>query len=93
MGTASSTVKNIEQFLETIKSTVLGANDILVSFDIVSLLTSGPTEEALNIVRKRLGNGLDLEVRTNLEELLTLCIKTTYFQFGREFTNRNLVWQ
>jgi hypothetical protein len=44
----------------------LGKNDILVSFDVVSLFTNVPVEEACNIAKERLLSDIILSQRTNL---------------------------
>ncbi|KAJ8914806.1 hypothetical protein NQ315_014551 [Exocentrus adspersus] len=61
-----------------------------VSFDVVSLFTNVPVDKTLSIVRNKLENDNNLKDRTKLNvsafmELLTLCIKTTYFQLENDF--------
>ena len=60
----------------------LGKNDILVSFDVISLFTNVPVEEA----KERLLSDITLSQRTNLSpenvhDLLKLCLTTTCFQW------------
>ena len=54
-------------------------NDILVSFDIVSLFTNVPVQDTLNIIRK------SDRISTNLLPLIEHCLTSTYFQFQGEF--------
>ena len=59
----------------------------MVSFDVVSLFTNVPTDEALSIVRTRLESDETLAQRTTIPtddimELLTFCVTTTAFQLG-----------
>ena len=61
------------------------------SFDVSAIFTSMPTDCALNILRRKLEQDQELNVRTSMTvehivSLLEFCLKTTYFQFqGRYF--------
>ncbi len=60
-------------------------DDIMVSFDIVSLFTNVPIAEALNVILVMLQNDENLLDRTSLDavtviELVELCLKSTYFR-------------
>ena len=62
----------------------------MVSFDIKSLFTNVPVDEALEVILQRLTEDETLEDRTALTpeqitHLLELCLKTTYFSFREEF--------
>ena len=68
----------------------MGKNDILVSFDVVSLFTNVPVEEACNIAKERLLSDITLSQRTNfspenVHDLLKLCLTTTCFQWREKF--------
>ncbi|KAJ8919254.1 hypothetical protein NQ315_003837, partial [Exocentrus adspersus] len=68
----------------------LNPTDLLVSFDVVSLFTNVPVDKTLSIVKNKLENDSSFKDRTKLNvtafmELLTLCIKTTYFQLENDF--------
>lgn len=72
---ADSFVKNSEHFVKIIESQKLDKNDILVSFDIVSLFTNIPINEALNTVR---------EICQPPEDIINLiehCLNNTFFLF------------
>ena len=65
----------------------MGSNESLVSFDVTSFFT---IEEAVGVIRDELREDEDLVERTPLSpdrvaELLSLCLKSTYFSFGGEF--------
>ena len=65
--------------MEQIRS---GKNDILVSFDVVSLFTNVPVEEACTIAKERLLSDITLSQRINLSpenvnDLSKLCLTTT----------------
>jgi hypothetical protein len=59
--------------------------DTLVSFDVVSLFTNVPLDEALQAIRNKLANDNTLAERSILKEeaimeLLDVCLRTTCFQ-------------
>ena len=59
-------------------------NEILVSFDVTSLFTNVYTDEAVDVIRRRLLENEELEERIPLSpgriaELLWLCLKSTCF--------------
>ncbi|KAJ8911014.1 hypothetical protein NQ315_003576, partial [Exocentrus adspersus] len=85
----NSKISNLitEEKLTTIN---IDSTELLVSFDVVSLFTNVPVDKTLSIVRNKLENDNNLKDRTKLNvsafmELLTLCIKTTYFQLENDF--------
>ena len=89
-GTTSSFVKNSAHFVDLIKNETITKEDLMVSFDVESLFTNVPVDEALNIIRNRLEKMPSLSDHTHhsidcIMELLTICVKTTYFQKGTEF--------
>jgi hypothetical protein len=54
-------------------------NDILVSFDIVSLFTNVPVQDTLDIIKK------SENIDSNFFPLIEHCLTSTYFQFQGEF--------
>jgi hypothetical protein len=68
----------------------LESSDTLVSYDVVSLFTNVPVEEALQVIRNKLHNVDKLAERSVLQieaiiELLQVCLRTTYFQLEDKF--------
>jgi hypothetical protein len=64
--------------------------DILVSFDVGSLITNVPVDEALQVIRNKLHNENTVAERSVLQaeaimELLEVCLRTTYFQVDKLF--------
>ena len=65
--------------------------EVLVSFDVISLFTNIPIDEAVDVIHRKLAaEEDDLVVRTPLPveriaELLQLCLKSTYFSYNGEF--------
>ena len=89
-GKTSSHVLNSKHFAETMRDVTIGEDESLVSFDVTSLFTNVPIGEAVEIIRDRLREDEDLVERTPLSpdriaELLSLCLKSTYFSYGGEF--------
>ena len=66
------------------------AEEALVSFDVNSLFTNVPIDEAVHVIHRKLMEEEDLVERTPLPaeriaELLQLCLKSTYFSYNGEF--------
>ena len=79
-------IKDSKDFTTKLKEIILGADEILMSHDVVSLFTNVPIPKALEITRSKLLHDSTLADRTNLEvddiiELLSLVLNTTYFQY------------
>ena len=85
-GNTSSHVRNSVHFIELIRELPLTDQDMMVSFDVSSLLTNVPIDEALNIVQQKSEGDSSLPNRTNLTvssimALFRLCLQTTYFEY------------
>jgi hypothetical protein len=81
-GKSESFVKNSGHFLQLLKSVILQSPDALVSFDVVSVFTNVPVDEALQAIRNELYNDVTLTERSVLKveavmELLEVCLITT----------------
>ena len=79
-------MKNSADFVNTIRGIEIEEQDRLVSFDVVSLFTRVPIDEALAVVVQRLQEDDMLLERTpippeNIHALAEVCLKTTYFQY------------
>ena len=66
------------------------SNEILVSFDVSSLFTNVPVDEAISVICRKLEEDGILGDRTFLSperiaELLGMCLKSTYFSYGGSF--------
>ncbi|KAJ8909510.1 hypothetical protein NQ315_012834 [Exocentrus adspersus] len=91
MNTIDYNTKILNMITEEKLTTInLNPTDLLVSFDVVSLFTNVPVDKTLSIVKNKLENDSSFKYRTKLNvtafmELLTLCIKTTYFQLENDF--------
>ena len=66
VGKTEHHVVNSKEFVTKMEQIRLGRNDILVSFDVVSLFTNVPVEEACNIAKEILLSDITLSQRTNL---------------------------
>ena len=89
-GKSPSHVRNSADFMQRIRQTSLAETDIMISFDVVSLFTNVPVDEALLVIAERLQQDTTLEERTsipipNLCHLVELCLNSPYFQFGGSY--------
>lgn len=73
VGRIDSFVKDSKHFINEIKNIKLDQNDILVSFDVTSLYTNIPINEAMEVVRKI----IDLDTC----KLIETCLKSIFFSF------------
>ena len=88
-GNSDHTVKNSTEFCEGITDIKLQDDDVLVSFDVVSLFTSIPVDVAISVAHNRLINDDTLQDRTaipitDIIKLLDFCLSTTNFQYDHE---------
>ena len=86
VGNTENTVKNSCHFAEFVRGKTLKADQVLVSFDVVSLFTNIPVDLAIKVATKRLRQNPTLLQRTSLPvediiDLLSFCLNTTYFVF------------
>ena len=86
MGKTEHFVKNSKDLAKELKGRTLNRDEVLVSFDVVSLFTKVPIPEAVEVVRKCLESDDTLKNRTNLDvddiiDLLQFLYNTTYFSF------------
>lgn len=85
VGRSSSLVQNSKAFADFTNSLMLTNDETLVSFDVVSLFMSVPTDLAANIAQKWLlaeRTGLEVE---DIVALLKLCLNATFMCFSRCF--------
>nr|VZI48083.1 unnamed protein product [Spirometra erinaceieuropaei] len=79
------TVKSAEEFLKSIRNLEIEPDEMMVSFDVVSLFTSIPTALAISTIDELLQekyDNVDQQLRrTHITELLELCLRT-FFTFG-----------
>jgi hypothetical protein len=77
-------------FMKQISQIKMKKGDEMVSFDVVSLFTSVPRNEAMAELKLRLERDTKLLDRTPLIiekiiDLINMCLNATYFQFGEKF--------
>ena len=83
-------VKNSEHFINAIDDITLEQDDVLVSYDVRSLFTNVPVDEAIEVIFGMLVDDESLLDRTTLDarriaDLLELCLKSTYFGYQGMF--------
>ena len=86
VGNPEHHVQNSTDFAKFISAQTIEDNEVLVSFDVVSLFTRIPTSLAIQVARQRLHDDTSLPERTSLTpkeivSLLELCLNATYFTF------------
>ena len=89
-GQGPSHVRNSADFVQRIRQIDLAETDVMVSFDVVSLFTNVPVDEAILVISNRLQQDETLKERTSIPiselcHLVELCLRATYFQFGHTF--------
>ena len=90
VGNTQYHVLNSSSFIQEIKDLCLDPNDVLISFDVVSLFTNVPVDETCNIIKQKLLDDISLHERTQLSvdeiiDLLKLCLSNTCFQWRDSF--------
>lgn len=73
VGKSDSFVKDSCHFVQFIKGNFVDSDDILVSFDVVSLFTKVPIPDSIQIVK--------CQVCAEIAELVELCLRSTFFSF------------
>ena len=84
-GKSDYTVTNSSHFVSTISHERIQENEVLVSFDVESLLTNVPIEGAVTAALCKLENDPGLADRTNLTpiaDLLNFVLRCSYFQYN-----------
>jgi len=86
VGLTALSVETTEEFLSSLSNVKITSEDIMVSFDVVSLFTCIPTSLAISTALNRLKDDESLSERTKLTaedicELLEFCLDATYFCF------------
>ena len=90
VGRTNSHASNSLEFASFIRTQRLMEDELLVSFDVVSLFMCVPVDLAVEVAQRRLDNDETLSDRTslNVQEvvgLLSFCINATYLSFRGEF--------
>ena len=85
-GNSGHHVKDSSDFSNSISSTRIARNEVMISFDVAFLFISVPVKEALRVTNTCLLSDSTLEDRSpipivDIMRLLEFCIKNTYFQF------------
>ena len=89
-GRTSSFVENSTHFVKKIRNTPLDGSDLMVSFDVVSLFTKVPVEEAIGAISEMLEKDEFIDERTTMStgelcRLTSFCLRSTYFRFKDSF--------
>ena len=92
-------VPNSKEFVDYVKNFTICENEILVSFDVVSLFTSVPVDKALGLVLDLLSSDESLASRTSLDISditigLEHCFSSTVLSYKNFFLNKAtaLLW-
>ena len=86
-GNSDFTVRNSAHFVSSINSETILDNEIMVSFDVESLFTNVPIDDAVQATLRKLENDPSLADRTTLTpaqiaDLLNFVLRSTYFQYN-----------
>ena len=90
VGKSVHCVENTYDFIDKVRKIRIEEDETMVSYDVKSLFTCIPPEEAINIVREKLFADPTLVHRTKLSiadicDLLRLCLDSTYFVYNGKF--------
>ncbi|XP_071801296.1 uncharacterized protein [Asterias amurensis] len=90
VGLTEHHVSNSTQFVDITRNLTLQPTDIMVSFDVESLFTNVPTDEACFLAKERLSHDPSLPDRTGLSpdqihDLLYTCVSSSCFQFQGKY--------
>ncbi|XP_041820389.1 uncharacterized protein LOC121626093 [Chelmon rostratus] len=90
VGTTLQHIQNSMDFVNKVRDLKLDPSETMVSFDVTSLFTCIPTQDAVETARQQLLQDNTVQNRTTLNpeqicHLVELCLKTTYFQFRERF--------
>ena len=91
VGQSKHHITNSKHFLDTISCTTIQPTDILVSFDVESLFTNVPVDQACDIFKQRLIDAdPTLQERTRLDpnqihDLLLTCLNSTSFRWREDY--------
>ena len=90
VGNTIHSVKNSKELVDKLKGLVVPPGQKLVSYDVKTLFTSVPVDQALNVIERKLRQDLTLPDRSELNvdqliQLLEYCLTTTYFVYKGEF--------
>jgi hypothetical protein len=77
VGRTNSYIKDSRDFVELIKEEKIESKDILISFDVVSLFTKIPLNEAIQVINE--------VADPQTARLIEVCLKSTFFSFQGEF--------
>ncbi|CAH8609079.1 unnamed protein product [Heterobilharzia americana] len=82
----SSNIKNAHDLKNKLMNMTIGENEIMASYDVISLFTSIPICECLDIVRTAINNNQDIISECplstgNIIKSLKHCLESTYFTF------------
>ena len=95
VGNSASAVRILKQFVGFISDLCIQKDEIMVSFDVVSLFTNVPRDLAIEVVSKLLSSDESLQDRTNLSvqsilPLLAVCLETTYLSFRGQYYQQKI---
>ena len=77
VGNTFSFIKYSSTFVEMISNFTLEPEDIIVSFDVVSLFMKKPIDDAMDAIKKI--------TNPDIAKLIEVCLRSTFFSFLGEF--------
>ena len=73
IGNSNSFIKDSSHFVQFIKDNKIKQDDVLVSFDVVSLFTKVPIQDSILIIKNKFGD--------EIANLVEFCLRSTFFSF------------
>ena len=95
VGSSGRILKDTKDLVEVMDEVALSGEEVLMSFDVKSLFTSIPVDEAIIICEARSKGDDKLEKRTKMNvgtivKLLQFCLKSTEFVHGGVYVHKQL---
>ena len=90
VGKNGHSIKNSTEFAKKIQNMEIPPGRHMISYDVSALFTSIPTKKAVDVIRNKIKEDHEFQIRSELSseqilQLLEFCLDTTYFKINNRF--------